>query len=101
MISSPQLIPYNEWFPAIWGGEDNIPNWYSLEDMHRFMDLSQRHWNYLADTLLNYQEDFIVFFSVRGDEHNEVVSAEDWCFGYMHGVALAQWPKCHRSCKSH
>ncbi|MFT4928973.1 MAG: hypothetical protein ACI8WB_005097 [Phenylobacterium sp.] len=93
VISSPQHILHSTWFPAVWGGEDNIPDWDSLEEVRRFMDLSQRHWNYIAETLLNDQTGFMALLIASGEVPNQVLNAEDWSFGYMNGVALAQWPK--------
>ena len=87
VISSPRLITQDEWLPALWGGEDKMPQWDSVEESLCFMDLCQRHWNYLADTLRNDQQGFLPLLLII----DGVVDASHWSFGYMYGVTVAKW----------
>ena len=44
--------------PAIWGGEQDQPEWQSEAELERFIDLVMRHSNDIATTLTYAAEDY-------------------------------------------
>ena len=83
---------------AIWGGEKKIPQWANAREMDRFMALTFQHFNDIAERLAEYPEQFDPLFGEQEMEGQLFTVVEDWCYGYMRGVALdADW----RSCRLH
>ncbi len=48
--------------------------------------------NDIAERLSRYPEQFEPLFGYREIAGCELLVVEEWCFGYMTGVALAEWP---------
>lgn len=59
--------------------------------MNRFMDLCFQHMNDIADRLAEFPDQFDPLFGVRETEGQEFTVVEEWCFGYLRGVALGDW----------
>ncbi len=93
IITSPELIPMSMWYPALWGGESTQPDWQTEDELEQFLDLILQHLTCNAAVLMDQRDEFMAHFndiSTTGDAaENRVLSAEEWCFGYMRGVALA------------
>lgn len=91
ILSGPTKLPSSVWLTALWGGEQQIPLWPSDVDENRFNDLIFQHLNDTAERLATAPDQFepLFGFSTIDDEDYEVV--EDWCFGYLRGVALDDW----------
>ena len=89
LVSGPAQVDIADWFPAIWGGQN--PNWENTGEAKQFIELSVRHMNTLARQLADGSEVFAPRFEQT--EHNDqpVTLAEEWCFGYLRGVAVANW----------
>src|SRR5690606_1688829 len=77
-------------FPAIWGGEDGAPDWESEAEFQRFIQVAISMMNCNADVLMERPEEFQALFNMRTVKGEEVLIVEEWCFGYMRGVQLAQ-----------
>ncbi|MFA0810170.1 UPF0149 family protein [Microbulbifer epialgicus] len=93
LVSGPEMIPPSRWFSAIWGGPGNEPEWESEEEMERFMALLFHLMNSNAMALVETPEEFQALFNLFEKEGEAPVTiAEEWCFGYMRGVDLGQWP---------
>lgn len=93
LVSGPETIPPSRWFSALWGGPGNEPEWESEEEMQRFMALLFHLMNSSAMTLVEAPEEFQALFNLFQKEGEDPVTiAEEWCFGYMRGVDLGQWP---------
>ncbi|MEI2606022.1 UPF0149 family protein [Erwinia aphidicola] len=93
ILSGPTLVEPQVWLPAIWGGEENDPEWESEEEFEQFMELIAQHMNDIADRLSEYPEQFEPLFGLNEMEGTEFVVVEEWCYGYMKGVALGNnWP---------
>ncbi|MCU1729563.1 UPF0149 family protein [Pseudomonas sp. 7P_10.2_Bac1] len=90
LVSSPTQVDIAEWFPAILGNQN--PNWESLEEAERFIELTTRHYNFLAQQLAEDSSAFVPRFEETEHQGQNVTLAEEWCFGYIRGVTLAQWP---------
>lgn len=90
LASSPEQVDIAQWFPAIWGGQ--LPNWESPEDLKNVIELCTRHYNVLALQLAEDPAAFAPRFEASEHQGQTVTLAEEWCFGYLRGVTLAQWP---------
>ncbi|YCH32233.1 YecA family protein [Erwinia sp. D4-22] len=91
VLSGPRTIEPGEWLVALWGGEKHIPKWSNEREMNRFMELCFQHMNDIADRLADFPEQFDPLFGVRETEGQDFTVVEEWCFGYMRGVALSDW----------
>ncbi len=91
ILSGPVLVEPQVWLPLIWGGEENDPEWESDEEFEQFMDLIAQHMNDIADRLNEYPDQFEPLFGLNTVDDQEFVVVEDWCCGYLKGVALGDW----------
>ena len=90
LVSSPAQVDVAEWFPAIWGGQN--PEWDNMDEAQAFLDLCVRHMNTLAAQLATDAQAFKARFDDTEHQGQVVTLAEEWCFGYVRGVAIADWP---------
>ncbi|MGE8353973.1 MAG: UPF0149 family protein [Pseudomonas protegens] len=91
LVSGPAQVDIAEWFPGIWGGEN--PNWETPEECRQFIDLCVRHINTLAAQLSTAPEGFKARFEQTEHQGQNLLLAEEWCFGYLRGVAVGNWPQ--------
>lgn len=56
-----------------------------------FMNTAFQHMADTADRLDEFPEQFEPLFGLREIEGHELTIVEEWCFGYMRGVALSDW----------
>ena len=89
LVSSPAQVDVAEWFPAIWGGQN--PEWNNMDEAQSFLELCVRHINTLARHLAEHSNAFAPRFEQTEHVGHTVTLAEEWCFGYLRGVAIAQW----------
>lgn len=88
IVSGPVTIMPSTWMPALWGGEDNAPAWDSLEDYQFIFGLMIRHMNTTAATLLEEPMEFEPMFMESTIDGGTRWIVDEWCTGYMKGVAL-------------
>ena len=88
IISGPSMIMPGQWFPVLWGGEEFQPNWESEDELQTFMSCVIEHMNSIAECLTEYPEEFEPLFLMSGTEEKTFTIVDDWCEGYMKGVAL-------------
>ncbi|PKH25243.1 YecA family protein [Enterobacterales bacterium CwR94] len=91
VLSGPTMVEPSQWLVALWGGEKHIPKWTNEREMTRFMELCFQHMNDIADRLADFPEQFDPLFGTREMEGQEFTVVEEWCFGYLRGVALTDW----------
>ncbi|WP_130833857.1 YecA/YgfB family protein [[Erwinia] mediterraneensis] len=91
LLSGPTQVEPSEWLVALWGGQQHIPKWASERERDRFINLTFQHMNDIADRLSDYPDQFEPVFGIRELEGQEFTVVEEWCFGYMRGVALSDW----------
>ena len=91
IVSGPVMIPPSQWLPAVWG--DFEPAWKSKKEVEAIFSLMIRHMNYIATTLMEHPEDFEPIYLERIVEGKTYLIVDDWCEGYLRGIALApdQW----------
>ena len=100
IISGPIAIPPLQWLEVIWGNQENSPVCDTDEEIQNTFELLVRHMNSTAVTLMKAPMDFQPCFIERiaeGNRHYTVV--DDWCEGYMKGVALCpdRWNEMPRA----
>jgi len=91
LVSSPAQVDIAEWFPAIWGGQN--PQWESAEEAKQFLELCVRHMNSRAAQLATDAEGFRARFDDTEHQGQTLTLAEEWCFGYIRGAAIGNWPE--------
>lgn len=92
LVSGPDMIPPSRWFPELWGGAGKEPEWETENEVQQFMKLVMQHMNNIVTTLMNDSENFEALFLTNPKSKTTVLIAEEWCFGYMRGVDLGDWP---------
>ncbi len=88
VISGPVSIPPSRWLEAIWGGQENSPVWDSEEKFQHIFGLLMRYMNSIATPLAEASMDFEPCFMERVVEGKCYTVVDEWCEGYMKGVAL-------------
>ncbi len=59
--------------------------------MNRFIDLCFKHMNDIAERLSEYPDQFEPLFGYNDVDGQSYTVVEEWCYGYMRGVALTDW----------
>lgn len=89
ILSGPHLIMPSSWLTAIWGGEQDQPEWESEAELERFIELVMRHSNDIAITLTYAAEDYLPVTLEFERDGEWVPLIQDWCIGYLGGLELA------------
>jgi len=92
IVSGPNMLMPSQWLPEVWGGADNSPEWESMAEFERFMGAVMEMMNSSASFLMDSPEEYTAMFNISSAVEPEVVVVEEWCFGYMRGVRLGNWP---------
>jgi uncharacterized protein len=86
LVSGPNAIAPSRWLPAIWGVQE--PTWESADDFQEILQLIVRHQNAIAAMLLHDPQAFEPMFEEGTVEGRTYLVVDEWCYGYMRGVAL-------------
>jgi uncharacterized protein len=93
IVTHTEMLPMSVWYPALWGGESRQPDWQSEEELERFLDLLLQHLTSIAAVMLRWPDEFAAHFNqieiAVGADEGKLLSAEEWCFGYLRGVTAA------------
>ncbi|AXF58655.1 UPF0149 family protein [Leclercia sp. J807] len=100
VLSGPVVVEPDRWLVAVWGGEKNIPRWKNEREMNRFIDLCFKHMNDIAERLSDYPDQFEPMFGMNDVDGQTYTVVEEWCFGYMRGVALTDWSSLPESLRA-
>jgi uncharacterized protein len=78
-----------DWLPAVWGGDgaDGAP-FASGRQRKRATVLVLRHLHSVREALRHRPAQWEPIFSVAETDDGERADAEDWCIGFLQGVAL-------------
>ena len=90
VLSGPRLVPPSEWLPWVWDHEaaEQAPQFRSDKDAKHLAGLVMRFGNEIARGLTHEPEQFQPLFPESNAEHGSVSIIDDWCFGFLKGVAL-------------
>lgn len=69
-----------------------MPKFGKEAELQRFMNLLVQHINNCVLMLMEYPAEFVALFHEHEHQGATITIVEEWCFGYMRGMALAQWP---------
>lgn len=91
IASGPNTVMPSKWLPAVWG--DFEPEWESPAEFEKVFNLIIRHMNEIVSMLLDSTEEFEPIFMEREVEGRKYLIVDEWCVGYLRGVALdeASW----------
>ncbi len=87
IISGPEVIPPAAWLPAVWGEME--PTWESAEGFEKIYALMIRHYNDVVNSLMAPGFEFEPVFNENEVDGQRFLVVNEWCLGYMRGVALA------------
>lgn len=90
VISSPQLLPIDRWWPTIWGGLE--PAWRDRAERDRVMQQVMIQLAFLSYALTEQHDEFEPIFTLAPNMDPPIEIAKWWCAGYLRGVALGNWP---------
>lgn len=87
LVSGPMVILPSHWLPVAWG--DFEPTWDGVDDFEIIVSLMMRHMNGIVSMLMEQPQDFEPIFLERAVEGKTFTIVDEWCEGYLRGVALA------------
>lgn len=91
ILSAPTDVEPADWLLAVWGGAENVPRWANDRERDHFVNLTLQHMDDIAERLSDYPDQYEPLFGLRDEEGQEITIVEEWCFGYLRGVALSDW----------
>jgi uncharacterized protein len=86
IVSGPETILPSEWLPAVWGEDE--PDWGSVESFDKIYQLMIRHFNDVVSSLMAPGFAFEPIFNENEVDGQRYTVVDEWCIGYMKGVAL-------------
>lgn len=85
LICSPEPVPFDEIYTEVWGEEPEFENEEQAQDI---ITLVMRHWNTIAQTLLeSLSKEDELYFPVIMEIDGEM-KGNDWAQGFMQGVSM-------------
>lgn len=87
IVSGPTTVMPSQWLPAVWGNFE--PRWRNVDDFQDVMSLFVRHMNDIVAHLMEEPEEFEPMYGERVVNGEQVPVVDEWCEGYMRGVALS------------
>jgi uncharacterized protein len=86
IVSGPETILPSEWLPVVWGEDE--PVWGSVESFDKIYKLMIRHFNDVVDAMMAPGFGFEPIFNENEVDGQRYTVVDEWCIGYMKGVAL-------------
>lgn len=83
LACAPGLILPSQWIPAVWGGEELMPDWEDKEEITEFHQALMQSYKQVVNEFL--QEEFSP--RIYGD-NDQLVMMDEWCDGFLRGVHL-------------
>ncbi len=93
IVIGPTTILPSQWLPGIWGpSEDDAPEYESMEQAQRIMELIMRHMNGIVGTMQQDPDAFdpLLNSMTYGDDPREYMDGEMWAYGFMDGIELCR-----------
>ncbi|MBA1201248.1 UPF0149 family protein [Pseudomonas capeferrum] len=89
LASSPNTVTPEHWLPVVSGGK--VPKFKKPAEEEAYTALMLRYYDEIKTQLAEELETFEPVFEVSENENGPVIVMEEWCFGYMRGVQVANW----------
>lgn len=89
LLSGPGKIQPEVWLTSLWGSA--VPEWSSAAQQTRFTNLVIQHMSDIAERLSEAPDQFEPLFGYQTIDNEDYLVVDEWCFGYMRGVALDNW----------
>jgi uncharacterized protein len=92
MVSGPRTILPSEWLPRVWDVVDgrDTPKFKNKAQAQRVYESLMRHMNDIARTLYHAPEQYEPLLMENPNQGDPIPILDEWCFGFMTGVALDQ-----------
>jgi uncharacterized protein len=87
IVSGPEAIMPSTWLSAVWGDFEHV--WESPKEMETIFSLMVRHMNDIVSYLMESPDEFEPLFLERSLEDGTVMIVDEWCEGYLRGLALS------------
>ena len=85
LICGPDVVMPSEYQPHVFGKEDSIDGVFqTVEEAREILGLLNRHWNTIAQTLLEGQE----YLPLLQEDDAGVANGNDWANGFLRGMKL-------------
>src|SRR5467141_2725043 len=90
VLSGPNVIMPSEWMRWVWDSTEGkqSPKFTSEKQAQRILDLLMRHANDIAVTLTQFAQYYEPLFLERDHKGRTVSIVDEWCCGYVKGIAL-------------
>lgn len=88
LACSPETVLPSSWMPAIWGGEEQSPEWHDTKEFESFSGATLTLYNHVMQSLNNDYFEALFLEKEVGDKTVEIV--DEWCHGFLRGMSL--WP---------
>lgn len=86
IIIGPNTFSPGRWLPKVWGGRS--PRFKNETEFHAFVDLVLTFHNDLVGSCEGDSPAFEPTFYVRGEGCEALVIVDEWCEGFIRGIAL-------------
>lgn len=86
LACSPEMIVPSTWIPAMWGGEELMPEWESVQEAQHFNEFLFIAYNHVISALNDNQYEPLFWLSNVDGKQGEMV--DEWCGGFLKGVDL-------------
>lgn len=90
LACAPNTIMPSSWMPAIWGGEQYMPDWESEAEIELFTSLILQHYNTVMGDFQDsdYQPLFVEDIVDASNVLLDVLLVDAWCAGFVRGLGL-------------
>jgi len=88
VVSGPVAIQPSRWLPVVWG--DFQPVWDNADQSELILSFMVRHMNSISFMLMEMPKDFAPMFMERTVKGKKFTIVDEWCEGYLKGVALTR-----------
>lgn len=86
LIAAPSVALPSEWLPVVWGDEGG-PEFESLDEANRILDLMMRMMNSISETLQHAPDNFMPIIHEQQTAEGELeLSPKVWCRGFIIGT---------------
>ena len=86
LACSPETIMPSSWMPAIWGGQEQSPEWHDTKEFESFSAAVITLYNHVTQSLNNDYFEALFLEKETDGKTDEIV--DEWCHGFLRGMSL-------------